>query len=772
MKKRFYGLLALAAILLIGVFAGLTASAKTLESAKGENVFVYAQNSAGKSVLMKIVTLDELKAISHGQLSGGLTGTDTGRDYDISTTDNYPTTQYCQARGITVPELVDYVKKVTGVKGAGALGFAGGDTLRLMATDSYGNYSRAWTYDELYGVKRYYFEGLYSSGTGWKPGWEIAGDDNSKFGLSLDDYNAQYKAADPFYADKRAVFASGTETVPILATESLSGRTTSATLVASTELGLADYIAANNGVVAGSLSKALEDTWSLRLSLPMSEADLMSAHRTAYDNFKWIYNMRLDMAKAPDIPSQGTVAAPQASFAVSGDKKTLTITVSCPTPGAQLFYSFDGAPQIPYTGPVTMDIGGRDLSASPVSFYMTAVREGWDDAGVVTARYPGMAPNFKELFSGMIGKTLTFEAADSVTPAEWGAWTGAIIGVMLKAPDDTGYITLQAGDYRIDNAAKTITFSAKLFSEPGSYSFRLQALRYATKNVSVAMKKPAPAVTALPDCELGRDIVFTFDDDGFQKGLTVYLVLPDGNRTLISPTYLDRTAAGRVTIKADWFDLSSCPITAPGTYTLEFMNSGYAPDTQEVSITVAAGTGFADVASTAWYADAVKYVRDMGLFGGTGGRKFSPDDAMTRAMLVTVLSRLAKADADALAPPAFSDVPADAWYAKAVSWGVESGVTGGVSAESFAPDAAVTREQLAAFLYRYAQSAGLALAAGSVGLDAFSDAAEVSGWASEAMSWAVGAGIINGSGGRLDPQGAATRAQVAQVMMNFSKAAD
>lgn len=205
MKKRL-----LSCFLVLALLGGLCAapvSAKSISSARADHLFFYATDGEGRSVLLKVIPLSALKELAHGQPDGG--------NYYISTTDNYPTTQYCEGRGFTLEELVRYVKSVTTVKGAATVDFSGGDTMHFMATDSYGNYSRNWTYDELYGVKRYYFEGLYDTAAGWKPGWEVAGEGNSKFGLSLEEYNESYAAADPYYADKRAVFDTGVETTVI-----------------------------------------------------------------------------------------------------------------------------------------------------------------------------------------------------------------------------------------------------------------------------------------------------------------------------------------------------------------------------------------------------------------------------------------------------------------------------------------------------------------------------------------------------------------------------
>lgn len=165
----------------------------------------------------------------------------------------------------------------------------------------------------------------------------------------------------------------------------------------------------------------------------------------------------------------------------------------------------------------------------------------------------------------------------------------------------------------------------------------------------------------------------------------------------------------------------------------------------------AVGSAFDDVDADAWYAGAVRFVAANSLFDGTAAGLFSPDADMTRAMVMTVLARLDGADT--------SGTP---WYAAGQSWAVENGVSDGSSLES-----AVTREQLAAMLYRYADG----WASGTAELDGFEDAASISSWAAEAMAWAVGNGIIDGvSEGVLAPQDTATRAQVAVMLQRFVEA--
>jgi hypothetical protein len=742
----------LAAAVLFALCA--VSSAKTTVSARADNVFFYARNAQGKNVLIKVVPLGELDKISHGQ-----PGTD--KNYYVASTDNYPTPQYCEARGITVPELLDYVKSVTSVKNASSLDFRGADTLRLMATDSYGNYNRSWTYDELYGETRYYFEGLISS---WNASWEIAGEDDSKTGLTMDEYNAKYRDGDANYAAKRAVFDAGVVSVPILATRSYSGRTTSDTLLASTETGIADYIRANGGVAAGSLKDVLEDTWSLRLALPMTQADLMAAHRTAFDNFKWTYNLLLEQFSAPDIKSLGTVAEPVAAVSVSGGK--LTIAITCATAGASVYYSYDGAPQIPYTAPITLDVSGRDLSSDPVTFYMTAVKEGYDDAGIITAKYPGLAPSFKTLYSAMANSALTFAAADGVTASDWTAWTGALTSITLKTPTVNGYLRVDTSKYAIDNATKSVTFDGALFPDAGSYSFVFHAAKYADKSVSLTIKKPAPAFRVTGKL-LGCDVAFISNDAEYQNGASLYVTPPGGAASMISATFLDRSAPGRVTLKAAYFASPGCVISAAGEYKFSLVNSKYEPGTADLAVSLAFGVSvpeLSDVAVSDWYYSAVRYVMSAGLFDAQGDA-FGAGAPMTRAMLVTALYRLeGSPDVTGASGAAFTDVPREADTFPAVTWAESAGVVNGMGDGTFAPDASITREQIAAMFYRYAKSP----APPSLALD-FTDASAISDWAESAMLWAVDKKLINGMGdGRVAPRGTATRAQVAQILLNDS----
>ena len=186
-------------------------------------------------------------------------------------------------------------------------------------------------------------------------------------------------------------------------------------------------------------------------------------------------------------------------------------------------------------------------------------------------------------------------------------------------------------------------------------------------------------------------------------------------------------------------------------------------------VTAIASFPFTDVVAGTWYYGAAAYAYNNGLFAGMTPTTFAPNATMTRAMLVSVLWRLAGEPAPK-APNTFVDVPDGAWYTDAVTWAAENGVVSGIGGSRFDPSGFVTREQTAEILYNYAHSKGYDVSA-RADLTVFPDAASVSGWAEEALSWANAAGLINGTvrDGQtiLDPQGSASRAQVAMILMNY-----
>ena len=228
---------------------------------------------------------------------------------------------------------------------------------------------------------------------------------------------------------------------------------------------------------------------------------------------------------------------------------------------------------------------------------------------------------------------------------------------------------------------------------------------------------------------LGKSVTFTFKPD---KGYRVKDVKVDGKSVGAVTTYtVDKlTVSTRIEI--------------------EFTN-GTLP--------------FTDVRESDWFYDDVVFAYENGLFAGTSDTTFTPNASMTRAMLVTVLYRLEGQPA-VNGRSGFSDVTFNSYYEDAVTWAANNGIVNGTSTSTFSPNSNVTREQMAAILYRYAQYKKDNTSASS-SLNSFSDHASVSGYAVTPLQWAVAEKLVNGSAGKLMPTGNATRAQVAAILHRF-----
>lgn len=173
-------------------------------------------------------------------------------------------------------------------------------------------------------------------------------------------------------------------------------------------------------------------------------------------------------------------------------------------------------------------------------------------------------------------------------------------------------------------------------------------------------------------------------------------------------------------------------------------------------------SGFSDVPQTSWFADAVKYVSENKLMNGTSTTAFSPNGNMSRAMLATVLYRMSGETAEA--DSSFGDVSFSAYYAAAVNWASSKGIVNGTGADAFSPNASITREQLAAMLYRYAAEPSV-----SADLSAYTDAVSISPYAEKAVEWCVAEGILTGrTASTLAPQDTATRAECAAMLQRFA----
>ena len=230
---------------------------------------------------------------------------------------------------------------------------------------------------------------------------------------------------------------------------------------------------------------------------------------------------------------------------------------------------------------------------------------------------------------------------------------------------------------------------------------------------------------------------------------------------------LDRTGDTSYTVSGLTPDTAYSYIVQPFSYTAigDNVSAEYRVTATTLSAGEALPLAFADVAPDAWYADAVRYVSERGLMSGTGDAAFSPDDTTTRGMVVTILWRLDGSPAWTAAS-GFSDVEESVYYAEAVGWASANGIVGGYDNETFGPGDPITREQMAAILYRFAQTQGWDTTAWA-DLSGYADAGEISAYALPALQWANGAGLIAGSGGAILPVDSATRAQVAAILMRL-----
>ena len=298
-------------------------------------------------------------------------------------------------------------------------------------------------------------------------------------------------------------------------------------------------------------------------------------------------------------------------------------------------------------------------------------------------------------------------------------------------------VTEKEGKYtaELPNTTKEYTFTAAYAGDKNHNEAT------ATCRVSVTRRSSggSSSTTNTVSASTALDGKVTMDKSSAKKGDTVTItVTPDAGYELGKLTVTDAKGNTIATTKKDdnkyTFTMPDGKVTVTPTFT-------------KIAEEKPSASNYVDVASSAWYADAVKYVADKGLMSGTGDKKFSPNASTTRGMLMTVLARYAGKDTAGSTP----------WYQAGMDWAKENGVSDGTK-----PTENITREQLVTMLYR---SAGSPAASGS--LDNFSDSASVSGYAVNAMKWAVANGIVNGSNGKLNPKNNATRAEVAAILMRF-----
>ena len=242
-----------------------------------------------------------------------------------------------------------------------------------------------------------------------------------------------------------------------------------------------------------------------------------------------------------------------------------------------------------------------------------------------------------------------------------------------------------------------------------------------------------------------------------------------GETVTLTPAPEEGYEVGEVIVTDRFGDTVDVTANPDGTYTFTMPNGQV-----KVEVTFVESQPeplpFTDVKEGDWFHDAVRYVYDNGLMDGVGDGQFAPNATTNRAMVVTILYRLA-GEPDVSGDVGFADVESGLWYSNAVLWAAEKGIVNGISETEFAPGEDITREQLATILYRYAESMGYDVSA-SVDLSGFPDAGDIQSYATQALSWAVAEGLLQGfEDDSLQPGGTATRAQIAAILMRFLAAA-
>ena len=367
----------------------------------------------------------------------------------------------------------------------------------------------------------------------------------------------------------------------------------------------------------------------------------------------------------------------------------------------------------------------------------------------------------------------------SLEAAQAAAQPGDTITEVNATTGGTKYtVTLDYADGETANSLYTVTEGTKLtLPTPSRSGYTFEGWYDGSSRVSSPYK-------VMKDVTLTAE--WDYNGSSSSSGSIRYTVSvedTDNGSVEVSPTRASKGSTVTVTVKPDeGYELDELTVTDKNGDSVKLTDKGDGKYTFQMpasKVTVEAvftavepepeGLPFTDVTSGDWFYDAVAYVYDKGMMEGTTDTTFAPAMNLTRSMIAQVLYNLEERP-EAPGAAGFPDVAAGAWYADAVNWAAARGIVKGYDTGTFGPEDSVTREQLAAILYRYAQAKGYDTTQGGMAVREFSDSASISDWAQTAMSWAVNAQVLSGKGnGVLDPQGTATRAEVAQMLMNFGE---
>jgi hypothetical protein len=409
------------------------------------------------------------------------------------------------------------------------------------------------------------------------------------------------------------------------------------------------------------------------------------------------------------------------------------------------------------------DKDGNDQSISSSASYLDPATT----LQVMATSFGDMVEAAEEAFSGTgLGDDYAdfYDTFTSGTDAEWAALvdevtiTPAGAAAIIKDRDSTiddlvDVSKTITAEYTVNGDTYTLKLTLSSQSSGGGGGGSSGGSSSSTHSVTVENTENGTAKLSKSKAEKGDTVTITVTPDEGYEVASVTVTDADGKNIDVTKnsdgTYSFKMPNKKVKISVTFEKSEAEPEPEPE---------------PEPTPEPVADRPFVDVKENDWFYEAVYYCYDQGWFKGVSDTEFAPKASMTRAMVVTVLWRLAGEPGVATTAP-FSDVESGKWYSQAVEWAYNMGIIQGYGDGRFGVTDSVTREQLVVMLWRM-----LGKPAVTGDLSNFKDADKVSSWAKEAMSWAVGIGVINGDDtGALNPGGQATRAEVAQIMMNNLK---
>ena len=420
--------------------------------------------------------------------------------------------------------------------------------------------------------------------------------------------------------------------------------------------------------------------------------------------------------------SSGT--ATTVTVPVTGDSGTVSVSVSVKDKDATVApLTEKQVDSIVGTGSTASTV---EIDASSLGKEITTVTIPADTVKVIEAAVSSPDKDAESLTVKLSEGSITFDAEALKTIAEQTKGDGLKVNL-----DDIGTEKLNSAQ---KTAVSDLTVETVLDAYVTSGSTRISDFKGGSATVSVK---------------------HTLKADQRPAGIVVWYVADNGTRTQIPATFRNGEVVFTVTHFSNY-------VIA---YDAERAANSHLNCQKDATCPI---TAFTDASATAWYHDGVHFALENNIMSGYGNGKFGPGDTTSRAMMAQILWNMEGKPAVNYAM-SYTDVDTDAWYAEAVRWANAEGIVEGYSNTKFGPNDAVTREQLAVILYRYAQYKKADMSA-SASLSNYGDAQTVSGWATSAMQGAVGSGIINGIDGNLAPVNHATRAQVATMLMRYSTA--